>query len=261
MPSPPSRPTETSRPPRHKRTYLINPRFQLKYTALLVGVVLTVMLVLGAMVGRTAAEATDYAQLAVAEAERAMNESRSNSTLAHQNVVLAAADNPELVKIMDDANAEADKKAERDLEEVRGRKQEIVRQRARITTALVVSGVLLAVLLGAMGILITHRVVGPVHKLKRLLRQVGTGRLATRERLREGDELSDLFETFLQMTYSLNAMQRSRVATLDDAIRDAMASGVSSVVIDDLRALRAQMVLGLSSGRRSSIPAPAEVRP
>jgi methyl-accepting chemotaxis protein len=251
MTSPPTR------PPRHKRTYLINPRFQLKYTALLVGVVLTVMLVLGAVIGRTVAEATDYAQLAVAEAERAMNESRSNSTLAHQNVVLAAADNPELVKMMDEANAEADKKAERDLDEVRSRKGIIVRQKARTFTLLAGSCVLLALLLGAMGILITHRVVGPVHKLKRLLRQVGTGRLGIRERLREGDELSDLFETFLQMTYSLKAMQKSRVATLDDTIRDAAASGASPEVMDGLRALRAQMVLGLSSGRRSSIPAPS----
>ncbi len=251
MTSPPTR------PPRHKRTYLINPRFQLKYTALLVGVVLTVVLVLGAVIGRTVGEATDYAQLAVAEAERAMNESRSNSKLAHQNVVLAAADNPELVKIMDDANAEADKKAERDLDDVRGRKQVIVRQKSRTFALLGAAGVLLALLLGAMGILITHRVVGPVHKMKRLLRQVGTGRLGSRERLREGDELSDLFETFLQMTYSLKAMQKSRLATLDDTIRDAAASGASPAVMDGLRALRAQMVLGLAGGRRSSIPAPS----
>ena len=247
-----------TRPPRHKRTYLINPRFQLKYTALLVGVVLAVMLVLGAVIGRTVGEATDYAQLALAEAERAMNESRANSTLAHQNVILAAADNPELVKIMDDANAEADKKAERDLDEVRSRKGEIVRQKSRTFTLLAASGVLMGLLLGAIGILITHRVVGPVHKLKRLLRQVGTGRLGIRERLREGDELSDLFETFTQMTYSLKAMQTSRVATLDDTIRDAAESGASPAVMDGLRALRAQMVLGLSSGRRSSVPASAE---
>ncbi len=250
----------STRPPRHKRTYLINPRFQLKYTALLVGVVLTVVIVLGAVIGRTVSEATDYAQLAVAEAERAMNESRTNSTLAHQNVVLAAADNPELMKIMDDANEEADKKAERDLEEVRNRRAEIVRQKSRILTLLVGAAVLLGLLLGAMGVLITHRVVGPVHKMKRLLRQVGTGRLGNRERLRQGDELSDLFETFLQMTYSLKAMQKSRVATLDATIRDAAASGASAEVMDGLRALRAQMVLGLSSGvgRRSSIPAPSE---
>jgi len=37
-------------------------------------------------------------------------------------------------------------------------------------------------------------------KLKRLLRRVGTGRLVVRERLRRGDELGDLFDTFLQMT-------------------------------------------------------------
>ena len=250
----------TTPPPRHKRTYLINPRFQLKYTAWLVGAVLTVMIVLGVIIGRTASDAAGYAQIAVAEAESAMAESRANSELAHQNVILGAADNPELVKMLDDANAEADKKVERDLQAVRDKKIEIERQRTRLIALLVGSGALIGFILGVMGIFITHRVVGPVHKLKRLLRQVGTGRMAVRERLRHGDELSDLFDTFLQMTYSLKALQTSRVATLDATIRDAESSGAAPEVMQGLRALRAQMVLGLHGGRRSSIPPSSEAR-
>jgi nitrogen fixation/metabolism regulation signal transduction histidine kinase len=115
-------------------------------------------------------------------------------------------------------------------------------------------------LLGAMGILITHRVVGPVHKLKRLLRQVGTGRLVVRERLRHGDELGDLFDTFLQMTYSLKALQNGRLATLDRTIRDAESSGASSQMLEGLRALHAQMALGVGVHRRSSAPPPLDER-
>jgi methyl-accepting chemotaxis protein len=246
----------TTPPAIHKRTYLINPRFQLKYTALLVLVVLGVMVVLGLVIGKTASEASDYARLAVLEAERAMNESRANSALARQNVALAAVDNPELAKMMDDSLQEANDKALRDLEDVRRRGGEIEAQRRTMTRLLVASGAALALLLGAMGILITHRVVGPVHKIKRLLRQVGTGRLVVRERLRHGDELGDLFDTFLQMTYSLKALQSGRVATLDATIRAAETTGASARVIEGLRALHAQMALGLHAHRRSSAPPP-----
>ena len=76
-----------------------------------------------------------------------------------------------------------------------------------------------------MGVVITHRIVGPVHKMKRLLRRVSTGRLAIEERLRRGDELEDLFDTFLQMTYSLRAMQAARIKTLDATLRARREDG------------------------------------
>jgi hypothetical protein len=84
---------------------------------------------------------------------------------------------------------------------------------------------------------------------------VSTGRLVIDERLRKGDELEDLFDTFLQMTYSLRAMQKARLATLDGTIRRAEANGTADEVLDGLRALRAQMVLGLERRRPSVYPA------
>jgi nitrogen fixation/metabolism regulation signal transduction histidine kinase len=92
--------------------------------------------------------------------------------------------------------------------------------------------------------------------LKRLLRKVSTGRLVVDERLRRGDELEDLFETFLQMTYSLTAMQNARVATLDATLRQAQTSGASPEVLDGMRALRAQMMLGLEKRRMMSLETP-----
>jgi nitrogen fixation/metabolism regulation signal transduction histidine kinase len=251
-------------PPLHKRTYLIDARFQLKYTGLLVGVVLGVILGLGVLIARTARTASDTAQLAVAEAERAMKESRTNSALVQQNVLLAAADNPVLAQVMAESVSELDQKAQRDLVAVQARRGDIERDKNRLAKLLVGGAVVLALLLGAMGILITNRVVGPVHKLKRLLRRVGTGHLAMHERLRKGDELSDLFDTFLQMTLSLKALQSGRLATLDATLRQAEAKGSPPEVLEGLRALRAQMVLGLpgsAARRRSSRPPPEPMEP
>ena len=57
---------------------------------------------------------------------------------------------------------------------------------------------------------------------------------ATLANLRGTTELEDLFETFLQMTYSLQAMQNARVATLDATLRRAESTGASAEVLAGL---------------------------
>src|SRR5262249_21649156 len=88
-------------------------------------------------------------------------------------------------------------------------------------------------------------IVGPVFKLKRLLRQVGSGRLVVKERLRRGDELGDLFDTFLQMTLSLKALQIDRLVTLEAVLRELEQTEISPATLAKLHALRAQMQLPL----------------
>lgn len=240
---------------RRKQSYLLNPRFQLKWTGYLVVIVLLVMTALGVIIAREAAAAAESARVAVEQAKKAAEESKANSILARRSVQLAAPDNPILAQVMDDSLEEVDKKQDANLAEVERRRREVEDGRRRIELLLGGSGVALLLLLLGMGIVITHRIVGPVHKMKRLLRRVGTGRLAIEERLRKGDELEDLFDTFLQMTYSLRAMQRARLATLDATIRRAEAGASSADVLDGLRALRAQMVLGLERRQPSMLPA------
>lgn len=234
---------------RRKSSYLLDPRFQLKWTGYLVAVVLAVMTALGVVIARTAGHASDTASIAVVQAEKAYRESQSNSILAKRAAELAAPDNPTLQAALDDSLGEVDAQAEKNLEDVRKQKEEIERDRRDLRRLLLVSAVALVVLLLLMGIIITHRIVGPVHKMKRLLRRVSTGRLVVDERLRKGDELEDLFETFLQMTYSLRAMQKARIATLDAALERAKATGASEEVLDGMRALRAQLTLGLEKRR------------
>ena len=228
-----------------KRDFLIDPRFQLKYTAMLVVVVSVIMVALGWVIGMTANTASSYAQIATNEAEKAMKESQANSQLTRQNVLLSATNSPDLLKLIEGDLAEADQKAARDLAEVQARREEIEKQRRQVLEALVGTGVVLVVLLAIMGVYITRMVVGPVHKMKRLLRRVGTGRLVLNERLRKGDELEDLFDTFLQMVWSLKALQNGRLATLEATMKRAEAEGASKEVLEGLRALRAQMALGL----------------
>jgi nitrogen fixation/metabolism regulation signal transduction histidine kinase len=242
---------------RRTKHYLLDPRFQLKWTGYLVVVVLAVMTALGFFIARLASRTWDTAQVAVTQAENAYNESKTNNILARSAVVLAQPDDAALAEVMNESLDEVDAQAEKNLADVRRLQQEIGRDRRSLQLLLGSAGLALLLVLTLMGIVITHRIVGPVHKLKRLLRRVSTGRLVVDERLRSGDELEDLFETFLQMTYSLRAMQNARVATLDATLRRAEATGASAEVVDGMHALRAQMVLGLEKRRGTSLrPAP-----
>ncbi len=241
---------------RSKRSYLLDARFQLKWTGYLVFVVVALIVLLGTVIAQVAGRASDTAQLAVHEAERAYEESRTNNSLVRQSVALV--DNPALSQVMNDSLADVDAKSEKDLAAVRARQDDIARDRLHLQLVLGLGGGALVLLLAIMGIVITHRVVGPVHKMKRLLRRVSTGRLVIHERLRKGDELEDLFETFLQMTFSLRAMQSAHIATLEATLRRAEMTGASTEVLDGLRALRAQMTLGREKRRASVRPPPPE---
>src|ERR1051326_4912471 len=94
-------------PQRRTQSYLLNPRFQLKWTSYLVVVVLLVMTALGVVIARTADEAANSATIAVQQARKAAEESKANSILARQSVMIAA---PEMAQVMDESLAELDKK-------------------------------------------------------------------------------------------------------------------------------------------------------
>ncbi|WP_437596133.1 HAMP domain-containing protein [Sorangium sp. So ce590] len=232
--------------PAPRRKLLLNPRFQLKYTGLLVSVVLAVMAVLGLVIWQTASVANEQAQYAATQAELALKEAANSAKILKMSTAALGGDNAELDSTLDEELEKTNREHERNLAEVAKRRAEVEGLRQRLLNILVGGGVFLLVVLGVLGIFITQRIVGPVHQLKRLCRQVGTTRLTIGGGLRKGDELGDLFDTFVQMTYSLKALQTGRLATLDAAIERAESEKVSAEVLEGLRALRAQLCLGLS---------------
>ena len=226
-------------------TYLIDPGFQLKYTGLLVGVVLAVTIALGVVIWRTTNSASESARYASAQAEKALNEASTSSKLLQLTAASYADVDPELAKTIGKDQEQLDKEFEANRAEVARRTEHVERQRQRILWLLIGGSGAMLVLLTVLGIYITHRIVGPVFRLKRLLRQVGTARFDVSAGVRKGDELDDLFETFVQMTYSLKALQSGRRATLQATIEKARAAQVAPEVMAGLEALHAQLNLGL----------------
>jgi nitrogen fixation/metabolism regulation signal transduction histidine kinase len=77
---------------------------------------------------------------------------------------------------------------------------------------------LLVIAIGFAGIIVTHRIAGPVHKMKRQIREVGRGHLQIPSKLRRGDELTDFFEAFEHMVVNLRERQEREISELEKAI-------------------------------------------
>lgn len=232
-------------PKRRLRNYLLDPRFQLKYTAMICGVAVVLMAGLSVVIVRIADTASSQASIAVSQAESAFRESKTSAEILHTNTLMNAGDNPELIDRINADLRVANDRLEVSLARSRAQRASIEQNRGNIRVVLGVSGLLLVLLLGLAGIVITHKLVGPVYKLKRLLRVVGSGRLDIRERLRKGDELEDLFDAFLGMVESLKKSQRAEIHQLDEALAEVDATHLAPAAVTKLKALRAQMQAAL----------------
>jgi len=74
------------------------------------------------------------------------------------------------------------------------------------------------VLIGFAGIFVTHKVAGPIFKMKRQISDVGEGRLKIPGKLRKGDELVHFFDTFETMVRNLRQRQEVEIEKLERAI-------------------------------------------
>ncbi len=236
------------------RRYLVDPRFQLKYTGLLVGVVLAVIAALGVAVLRTSAAASSQAANASLQAERALKEAATSARLLKSSAAEYTDIGPELQKSLEADLAAIDREHQKNLADVIAQRNEVDRNQRRMVVVLIVGSAALLGILAFLGIYITHHIVGPVYRMKRLLRQVGTGRfsVADRLRMRKGDELEDLFDTFVQMTHSLEELQAGRRATLEATMDKAERAAVPADVMSGLQALHAQMSIGLAHREKTA---------
>ena len=215
---------QAAAPQKYKRSiknYLLDARFQLKWTGFIIVVALVVSAIMGVFLYRTSSEVTRASQKVLQEGEELIKESKTNSDLVSIQIAEKYADSPAL---LDTFNKEAKERADK-LEAQRAallaQQKATSDQQQTMLLSLVAGLTLLVLLIGLLGIYFTHKVVGPIYKMKMLLRQVGDGKLNFQGRLRKGDELQDFFEVFAAMVEKLKDRQRREVEMLTAAIEDA----------------------------------------
>lgn len=255
---------------RSARNYLIDPPFQLKYTGLLVTIAAVLSVALGVLLARSNEQLRGQMERTVEEGKETVKQGQStvdrgreviNQSNRVNDVVKSQIDTwyPEqdlLAKSFREAAAEdaakllaEQKRLEDDKHSLDARSTELeaamdsVRAEQR-QIGWVVGGVLLLLVfsIGLAGIIFTHKIAGPMFKMKRLMRQVGEGKLVVRERLRKGDELQHFFESFEGMVENMRARQLAEIELLSGAIakleegRDQNDEGLIA-----LRSVRAEM--------------------
>lgn len=224
----------TGRHQRRLRNYLLDVHFQLKYSGYLVGIAVLFSACLGTLLWRTSAAVIEQSTQTVAQGERVVSrgrevveESRKVSEVVKMNIVKDPiySDNPALLEAF---KVDADKQderlksqqaaLERQAADLKAQAQALRGQQRTMLITLMTALSLLVVLIGLAGILVTHKVAGPIFKMKRQIREVGEGHLRIPNKLRRGDELVDFFQAFETMVVNLRARQQGEIDKLEKAI-------------------------------------------
>jgi hypothetical protein len=226
-----SPPENTAAYRRSVRNYLLDSRFQLKYSAVLVIVAIAISAVMGVVLYKTTRAVVD-------ESSAAVEESRKVSEVSRMNVREFAPDSPELMAEFNNEVLAHDKAFV-------DRQAMLLQQQQMMLKSLVGGLALMVVAIGLLGIYFTHKVAGPVFKMKKLLKRVGEGHLQFDAKLRKGDELVDFFDAFTQMVSGLREMETSQLADVEAAIH-ALDSGSRQDAASALARVRDSMKVALT---------------
>jgi HAMP domain-containing protein len=107
----------------------------------------------------------------------------------------------------------------------------------KIRNAITAGVLLLTFALGLTGIIVTHRVVGPVYRMRRLFQHVGNGKFEVTTGIRKGDELQELYHSFAEMIESVRDQRGEEIAQLEQTLIKMESAGVQSAHITELRAV------------------------
>ncbi len=224
--------------PKYKRSfknYIVDSRFQLKYTSMIVGISIAISAPLGAFLWRTS-------EKVVAESQKVVEESKKVSEVVSLQISKdpVYGSDPELATAFgSESTSAADK--------VQARQKSLAREQRTMMRTLIGALGLMVLLIGLLGIYFTHKVAGPIYKMKLLLTQVGEGKLTFYGKLRKGDELQDFFETFATMVEKIKSRQQREVDALEAAIEAAKKSGASEDAIAKIRGVRDEMKRALEA--------------
>jgi nitrogen fixation/metabolism regulation signal transduction histidine kinase len=252
------------------RNYLLDSHFQLKYTGYLVGTAILLSIALGTLLWSVSREViaqshetVKQGQETVQRGQEVVSESQKVSAVVHMNIVKdpVYGSNPELATVFNESAREQDErlkdqqqKLEADALSLQKQSQDLGRQQSHMFVVLISLLSLLVIGIGVAGIIVTHRIAGPIYKMKRLLGYVGDGHLVLTEKLRKGDELQHFFDTFEKMVDSLRRRQQSEIDLLDRAIAGLQGT-VPEEQLTQLRALRREMQDALETSPTPSVAA------
>ena len=229
----------TSAYKRQARNFLLDARFQLKFASYIVGITLVLAAVLGVILYRTTNHLFAQAQSAVDARSQAAESSRELGIATLNNDLARNLDNPEFAKQLQDRSDSIDKAFEVEKALVIETKAQLMTQQKTTLIGLIVLLLGFIAVVGLGTIVTTHRIVGPLFRVKRMANEVAGGKIRPPTYgLRPGDELKDVFDSFSNMVTKLRERHLEELAKVEAALATAKAGGSPT---EALEALRAQM--------------------
>lgn len=241
--------------PAHKRklkNFLLDPSFQLKYAGFISVVVALISVALGVILWDTSQSLVSQSREAVLQGQRGVElaqqvaaESRKVTEVVRMNIVKdpVYGDNPELLEAFQadtkkqDAELDAQQRTLRaQAETLEAQAQSLEEQQQMLLLTLFAALFVLVIVVGLAGIVITHKVAGPVFKMTRQIRELGDGKWRVPAPLRKGDELGYFFEAFEHMVKSLRARQERELDKLDHAVAMLEKAGREVALLKELQA-------------------------
>ncbi|PZR11386.1 MAG: signal protein [Archangium gephyra] len=200
---------------RKLRNFLLDARFQLKFAAYFVALSLVVAGLLGVFLVRTTSSLFSQISASVEARKKAADTSRELGNCTVNNELAANMDNPELVASLAEKSKAIDSAFEAEQRAVQEQSVEVQRHQQQTLYALLGILALFIFLVALMAIVITHRIVGPLFRIKRMAREVASGVVRPPTYgLRPDDELQDVFAVFSDMVTALRARAEADLEAL-----------------------------------------------
>ncbi|MDJ0766045.1 MAG: hypothetical protein QNJ97_23875 [Myxococcota bacterium] len=104
-----------------------------------------------------------------------------------------------------------------------------------VTLSILIAGLVsLVLLLGGLTIIYTHKIAGPVYKMRQILASIRGDRLQLWAKLRRADELQEIFVDFDNMLRRLREQRRSDTAILKEIRARITAGDTEEKILDPL---------------------------
>jgi nitrogen fixation/metabolism regulation signal transduction histidine kinase len=203
---------------RSMRNFLLDAKFQLKFAAYFVVPTLLVTAMLGYFLWATTTSLFAQTSSAVDSRSKAAETSRELGTCSLNNELAKNMDDPDLASKLEERSKAINAAYEAEKQAVLKQQEDLVQQQ-KVTLWALIGGLLTFIVMVALiAIVLTHRIVGPLFRVKRMAREVTQGVIRPPSYgLRPGDELRDVFEVMATMITALRKRLEEDVAAVDKA--------------------------------------------
>jgi hypothetical protein len=204
---------------RKLRNYLLDAPLQLRFTAVLVLATLLGAGLLGIFLARALNRLAEQAERAVEARAAAAQASHELGNASLSKTLLERFNDPEFTAQLERQSRAIDAAYRAEQVQVAEQRREVAKESTRIGWLVLLSVVAFALAVLLLGIVVTHRIAGPVYRVRRLLSDLAAGRREVpRHGLRDGDELRELFDAAASLVKTLRSEDEATLEAVSVAL-------------------------------------------